>query len=71
MQREADRQIGAASAVMQVLYWTIVVKKELSLKAKLLIYKLVYSPTLTYGHKLWVVTERMRSRIQAAEISLL
>lgn len=33
-----DRQIGAASATMQVQYQTTVVKRELSWKVKLLIY---------------------------------
>ena len=28
-------------------------------------------PTLNYGHELWVVTERMRSRIQVAKMSFL
>ena len=28
MEREADRRIGAASAVMRALYLTVVVKKE-------------------------------------------
>jgi len=28
-------------------------------------------PTLTYGHELWVVTERTRLRIQAAEMGFL
>ena len=46
-------------------------KKELSQKAKLSIYRSIYIPTLTYGHELWVVTERMRSRIQAVERSFL
>ncbi|MDG2594891.1 hypothetical protein P7M37_24235, partial [Vibrio parahaemolyticus] len=35
------------------------------------IYWSIYVPTLTYGHELWVVTERMRSRTQATEISFL
>ena len=30
MEHEVDRWIGAASAVMWALYWTVVVKKELS-----------------------------------------
>lgn len=30
MELETDRQIGAASAVMQALYQTIVVKRKLS-----------------------------------------
>ncbi|XP_061647372.1 uncharacterized protein LOC133486367 [Phyllopteryx taeniolatus] len=66
MEREIDRRIGAASAVMRTLHRSIVVKK-----AKLSIYRSIYVPTLTYGHELWVVTERTRSRIQAAEMSFL
>ncbi|KAI3351255.1 hypothetical protein L3Q82_005804 [Scortum barcoo] len=55
MEREIDRRIGAASAVMRRLsvYRTVVVKKELSRKAKLSIYRSIYVPTLTYGHELW------------------
>uniref|UniRef100_A0A3Q3VMF7 Uncharacterized protein n=1 Tax=Mola mola TaxID=94237 RepID=A0A3Q3VMF7_MOLML len=45
--------------------------EELSQRAKLSIYRSVYIPTLTYGHELWVATERMRLRIQTAEISVL
>ncbi|XP_055016887.1 AP-5 complex subunit sigma-1 isoform X2 [Boleophthalmus pectinirostris] len=70
MEREIDRWIGAASAVMWSLYRTVV-KRELSRKAKLSIYRSIYVPTLTYGHELWVETERTRSRIQAAEMSFL
>ena len=32
---------------------------------------LLYVSTLTYGHKLWVVTETMRLWIEATEISFL
>ncbi|KAK3514143.1 hypothetical protein QTP70_005074 [Hemibagrus guttatus] len=38
-------------------------------EAKLSIYQSIYVPTLTYDHELWV--ERVRSRIQAAEMSFL
>ncbi|XP_016305013.1 uncharacterized protein LOC107660256 [Sinocyclocheilus anshuiensis] len=71
MERQVDRRIGAASAVMWSLYRSVLVKKELSLKAKLSIYQSIYVPTLTYGHELWIMPERMRSRIQAAEMSFL
>ncbi|KAK3509762.1 hypothetical protein QTP70_008395 [Hemibagrus guttatus] len=71
MDREIDRRIGAAAAVMWSMYQSVVVKKELSRKAKLSIYQSIYVPTLTYGHELWVMTERVRSRIQAAEMSFL
>ena len=56
---------------MQTLKLSVVVKRELSQKAKLSIYRSIYVPTLTYGHELWVVAERIRSEIQAAEMSFL
>ncbi|KAK3523485.1 hypothetical protein QTP86_033979, partial [Hemibagrus guttatus] len=71
MDREIDRRIGAAAAVMRSMYRSVVVKKELSRKVKLSIYQSIYVPTLTYGHELWVMTERVRSRIQVAEMSFL
>ncbi|KAK3574287.1 hypothetical protein QTP86_004367 [Hemibagrus guttatus] len=71
MDREIDRRIGAAAAAMRSMYQSVVVKKELSRKAKLSIYQSIYVPTLTYGHELWVMTKRVRSRIQVAEMSFL
>jgi len=63
-EHEIDGRIGAASAVLRAR--PVVVK--LSQKAKLSIYWSIYVPTLTYGHELWLVTKRTRSRIQAAEM---
>ncbi|KAK3506381.1 hypothetical protein QTP70_003644, partial [Hemibagrus guttatus] len=71
MDCEIDRRIGAAAAVMRSVYRSVVVKKELSRKAKLSIYQSIYVPTLTYGPELWAMTERVRSWIQAAEMSFL
>ncbi|KAK3518675.1 hypothetical protein QTP70_007168 [Hemibagrus guttatus] len=71
MDCEIDRRIGAAAAVMRSMYRSVVVKKELSRKAKLSIYQSIYVPTLTYGHELWVINRRVRSRLQAAEMSFL
>jgi len=59
-----EEGLGQAAAVMQSLYRTVVVKRELSVKAKLSIFQALYSPTLTYGHELWIMTERMRSRFK-------
>ena len=39
IEREIDRWIGAASAVIQALHQSVVVKKELSRKAKFSIYQ--------------------------------
>jgi len=47
MEREIDRWIGAASAVMWALYRSIVVKRDLSQKVNLSIYRSIYIPTLT------------------------
>jgi len=52
MEWEMDRRIGAASAVMRALYRSVVVKRKLSRKAKLSIYRSIYVPILTYGHQL-------------------
>ncbi len=57
--------------IMRSMYQSVVMKKELSCKAKLWIYQSIYVPTLTYGHELWVMTERTRSRILAAKIRFL
>ena len=71
MEREIDRRLGAASAVMRTLHGSVVVKRELSRKTKLSIYQSIYVPALTYGHELWVMTERTRSRVRAAKMSFL
>jgi len=46
-------------------------EEELSQKEKLSVYWSVYIQNLTEGHELWVRTERMRSRIQVANMSFL
>ena len=56
---------------MRALRRSVVATRELSQKAKLSVYQSIFVPTLTYGHELWVVTERTRSWVQAAEMSFL
>lgn len=46
MNCETERRMGSVSAVLQKLY-RIVVKRELSWKAKLSIYQSTYAPTFT------------------------
>jgi len=43
----------------------------LSKKAKLLVFKIVIVPILTYGHESRVMTERLRSQVQASEMKFL
>ena len=54
---ELDIRISKASAVMRALHYSVVMKQELSKKAKLSIFKAVFVPILTYGHESWVMTE--------------
>ncbi|KAI3364387.1 hypothetical protein L3Q82_011187 [Scortum barcoo] len=67
MEREIDRRIGAASAVMRSVYRTVVVKKELSQKKEGSRFTMsIYVPTLTYGHELWGGVPGMSHREEAS-----
>ena len=66
---ELDTRIGKASAVMRALHYSVVIKRELSKKAKLSVFKAVFVPIL-YGHVMGM-TERMRSQLQASEMRFL
>ena len=68
---ELDTRIDKASAIMRALHYSVVIKRELSKKAKLSIFKAVCVPILTDGHESWVMTERVRSQMQASEIRFL
>ena len=57
------------SAVLHALHCTVVMKRELSWKAKLSIYQSVFVPNLTYGHEQWIMTERTRLRVQGEKPS--
>ena len=68
---ELNTRIGKASAVMRLLCRSAVLKRELCTKAKLFVFRSVFVPIFTYGHECWVVTERVRSRVQVAEMGFL
>ena len=55
---------------MGEFYRSVVIKCELSNTANLSVFISMFVPILTYGHELWVMTEKILSRAQAAEISL-
>ena len=59
------------TAVEQVLYQTIVVRRELGGKAKFFFNQSVYILTLICVPELWLVTTRIRSRIQVEEVRFL
>ena len=68
---ELDIRIGKASAVMRQLHQSVVLKRVLCTKPKLSIFRSVYDPIPTYGHACWIMNEKVRSRVQAAEIGFL
>ena len=60
-----------ASSVTRALYYSVVIKRELSKRTNLSIFKTVFVPILTYGHESWLMTQRVRSQVQASEIRFL
>ena len=48
---ELDTRIGKDCAVMRVLHYSVIIKRELSKKAKLLIFKTAIVPILTHAHE--------------------
>ena len=68
---ELATRISKASAVMRALHYSVAMKRELSKKAKLSIFKAVFVPILTYGYESWVMTKRVRSQVQESEMRFL
>jgi len=46
-----DTRIGKANTVLREVYCSIVTKRELSTAPKLLAFRSVFAPILTYGHE--------------------
>jgi len=59
--KEINSRIGKANAVLRELYCIVVTERELSNTAKLSVFNPVFVLILTYGHDLWVITERVLS----------
>ena len=53
---------------MHQLYRLVVRKRELYIKATFSVFRSVLVSILTYGHECWIINERMRFRVQAAEM---
>ena len=66
-----ETRIGKASAVMRQFYQSDILKRELCIKAKLSVFRLFFVPILTYGHECWLMTKKVRSQVQTAEMGFL
>ena len=69
--KDVGTRIGKARALLHELYRSAVTKRELSNTPKLSVFKSVFVPILTYGHESWVMTERIQSQVQSAEMGFL
>ena len=68
--REISRRINLAGVVLREL-WSVAGNAWLPIDAQVTIFKSLFKSILTYGHESWILTERTRSRIQAAEMRFL
>ena len=68
---ELETKIGKSSAIMRALNYWVVMKRELSKKAQVSMFKTTIVSILTYVCESWVMTERVRSHEQASEIRFL
>ena len=61
MEEWSKRLAGrSVPAILRTLDRSVVVKRELSQKGRLSVYQSIFVLTFTYGHDLWVMTERIR-----------
>ena len=70
LESEVERRIGMtmqAVGAMKKVYES----REISREAKVAVFKAVAFPTLTYGCESWVLREREKSGLQAAEMRVL
>ncbi|VDP23512.1 unnamed protein product [Soboliphyme baturini] len=65
---EIGRQIRVASGVVRGLARCTVTKADLTLKNKHSVLKSILIPMLTYDQESWTMTEKLRTRVRAAEM---
>ena len=71
MECELEKRIGAALSAVGAVRSQVFESRELSRSAKMLVYKAMIEPTLTYGAESWVLKEKEKQRVQAAEMRVL
>ena len=68
---ELDTRIGKITPVMRALHYSVVMKRKLSKKKKLSIFKTIFFAIFTYGYESCVMTKRGRSQVLASEMRFL
>src|SRR6185436_1185371 len=70
IENEINKRIQAANRSYYTLN-TIINNKQVTKKTKTTLYKTIYRPTLIYGSETWVTSQKLKSKIQAAEMRFL
>ena len=72
---ELDIRIGKAIAIIRTLHYSVVVRRELLKKSKALNFRnslCLFSPAVSlYGHENAVMTEMVRTQVQASKMKFL
>lgn len=71
MESEVNERIGNAARLYHSLSKPFISKKEINRKTKMVVYKTIFRPILTYGSESWVLTNSMKSKIQAIDMKYL
>lgn len=71
IQEEIRNRIKNATRIYGYLGRSIIGKQEMSLETKTAVYNAIYCPTLQYSSESWVMSDREKSQIQAAEMKFL
>ena len=71
MESELKRRIDRAATAVGALSKTVFGNRELSSVAKMIVYNAVIVPALVYGCEVWVLKDRAKMRLQAAELKVL
>ena len=68
LEPEVNERIGKAMRMYYAMNRSIIDKKEISKGTKTKIYKTVFRPIFTYGCESWIITNKLRSKIQTPEM---
>jgi len=64
-------RLSKGRTLRNVLYHTILVKKEITVATKLTCYQSLFVPTLTYGHEAWTLTKERTDRLKTLEMKFI
>lgn len=68
---EIDRRVESSNRVYYAMNNGFISRREITKDTKLKVFKSIYRPILTYGCETWVLSQRMRSKLQACEMKYL